>query len=113
MPRTATLRRGHIITRPAELCLHFGLAASATRRFEHPEAVGLEEVPGVGSAVAIVDGIARAGDSAGFGFEVDWASSTGIAGAAQPGLAGLLQSNHSDGNNSSSTIWHARLPRKR
>jgi L-alanine-DL-glutamate epimerase-like enolase superfamily enzyme len=54
-----------------DLCLHFGLAASSTRWFEHHEAIGLEEVPGLSSGLTVAEGIARPSDSAGFGFEVD------------------------------------------
>ena len=55
-----------------ELCLHFGLASSATRWFEHHEALGIEQIPGIAAGVTIVDGVAWPNDGAGFGFTVDW-----------------------------------------
>ena len=55
-----------------EVCLHFGLASSATRWFEHHEALGIEEMPGIASGVTIVDGVARPNEEAGFGCAVDW-----------------------------------------
>ena len=56
-----------------ELCLHFGLASSATRWFEHHEALGIEEIPGSSPGLTIVDGLARPSGAAGFGFDIDWA----------------------------------------
>ncbi|MCC7417488.1 MAG: hypothetical protein IT176_10145 [Acidobacteria bacterium] len=55
-----------------DLCLHFGLSAGATRWFEHHEALGLEEVPGIASGFSVNDGVARPGAGPGFGFAVDW-----------------------------------------
>jgi L-alanine-DL-glutamate epimerase-like enolase superfamily enzyme len=55
-----------------ELCLHFGLSASATRWFEHHEALGLDEVPGLRPGVSIEGGVARPSESPGFGYVVDW-----------------------------------------
>jgi len=55
-----------------EACLHVALASSATRWFEHHEAMGLEEVPGISRGFAIEKGVVRPLEGAGFGFEVDW-----------------------------------------
>lgn len=53
-----------------EACFHVALASSATRWFEHHEAMGLEEVPGISRGFVIEEGVARPLEGAGFGFEV-------------------------------------------
>jgi len=60
-----------------ELCLHFALSASPTRWFEHHEALGLEELPGLRPGVFVEGGLARPTERAGFGYEVDWAELDG------------------------------------
>jgi L-alanine-DL-glutamate epimerase-like enolase superfamily enzyme len=55
-----------------EACLHVALASAATRWFEHHEAMGLEEVPGISRGFVIEKGTVRPLEGAGFGFEVDW-----------------------------------------
>lgn len=56
-----------------EASLHLSLASSASRWFEHHEAAGLDEVPGLATGISIVDGVARASDAPGLGATIDWA----------------------------------------
>jgi L-alanine-DL-glutamate epimerase-like enolase superfamily enzyme len=56
-----------------EACLHVALASSATRWFEHHEAMGLEEVPGLARGFVIERGIAKPVEAPGLGFQVDQA----------------------------------------
>lgn len=55
-----------------EACLHVALASQAARWFEHHEAMGLEEVPGLSPGLVIERGVARPVESPGLGFQVDW-----------------------------------------
>lgn len=55
-----------------EACLHMALASTASRWFEHHEALGLDEVPGLSPGFSISGGYARPTDRPGFGCEVDW-----------------------------------------
>jgi len=55
-----------------EACFHVALASAATRWFEHHEALGLDEVPGISPGFKITDGHASPMEGPGFGFEIDW-----------------------------------------
>jgi L-alanine-DL-glutamate epimerase-like enolase superfamily enzyme len=55
-----------------EACLHMALAATAARWFEHHEALGLDEVPGLSPGFTIAAGQASPSDRPGFGCEIDW-----------------------------------------
>lgn len=55
-----------------EACFHMALASTATRWFEHHEASGLDEVPGISPGFTIAGGQASPIDGPGFGFEIDW-----------------------------------------
>jgi L-alanine-DL-glutamate epimerase-like enolase superfamily enzyme len=54
-----------------EACFHVALAGSATRWFEHHEAMGLDEVPGISPGFVIEQGIATPLPGPGLGFLVD------------------------------------------
>jgi L-alanine-DL-glutamate epimerase-like enolase superfamily enzyme len=54
-----------------EACLHVALAARTSRWFEHHEALGLEEVPGISPGLAIERGVASPADAPGLGFRVE------------------------------------------
>jgi L-alanine-DL-glutamate epimerase-like enolase superfamily enzyme len=54
-----------------EACLHVALASPATRWFEHHEALGLEEVPGISPGLVIENGTASPVDGPGLGFQID------------------------------------------
>lgn len=54
-----------------EACLHMNLAAPTARWFEHHEALGHDEVPGLAPGFTITDGVARPNDKPGLGFDVD------------------------------------------
>ena len=55
-----------------EACLHVALALSATRWFEHHEALDLENIPGISPGYVIKNGITEPLKGAGLGFDVDW-----------------------------------------
>jgi L-alanine-DL-glutamate epimerase-like enolase superfamily enzyme len=55
-----------------DACLHVALASPATRWFEHHEALGLDEIPGIAPGFVIENGVAHPLDGAGFGFDIDW-----------------------------------------
>ncbi|MGA0594077.1 enolase C-terminal domain-like protein [Enterovirga sp. CN4-39] len=54
-----------------EACIAMSLAATTSRWFEHHEAVGLDEVPGVAPGFEIAGGLARTKDRPGLGCEID------------------------------------------
>lgn len=55
-----------------DACFHMALASTPTRWFEHHEALGLEEIPGISPGFKIAAGHASPIDGPGFGCKIDW-----------------------------------------
>lgn len=56
-----------------EACFALSLSATTSRWFEHHEALGLDDVPGLAAGFSVTDGVARPSGRPGLGYEVDHA----------------------------------------